>query len=151
MKRYGIAPALLALLCLGIVGCASGPSPTVRVVKTELRDWENPEDGKTYLVVLPTWKVEGELPVAEVWGSGVITGNAGQVDFSKRDKPLYRADALDPGTTLHATHIPDDGLVVGVKDDVLAKTGENPQAEVYLIGYSEWQQYGSDTQGGAGP
>lgn len=145
------AALLTALAALALGGCANGPAPTVTLISADMKEWQSPADGKTYLVAMPTWKVEGEMPVAEVWGTGRLTGPTGTLDFTGDGKPLYRADALDPGTTLAAQHLPEDGVLIGEKDEVLAKTGENPRMELWLFGSDSWSDDGGGGSDGKSP
>ncbi|MBI5706902.1 MAG: hypothetical protein HZC36_07925 [Armatimonadetes bacterium] len=150
MKQTLKALLLLAVATLALAGCSGEPAPTVMLLRSDIKEWRSPEDGKTYLVAMPTWKVEGDLPVAEVWGTGRLTGTQGSFDFTNNDKPIYRADALDPGTTLAAQHLPEDGVLIGEKDEVIAKIGDDPKLELWLWGLerrSEAQGSGSDGKG----
>lgn len=146
MKNKLKAALLLAAASLSFAGCSNGPTPTVTLLSAEIKEWENPKEGKTYLVAMPTWKVEGEVPISEVWGTGRLTGPKGSMDFTGDGKPLYRADALDPGTSLAAQHLPEDGVLIGEKDEVLAKTGPDPTMQLWLFGHEKWTE---ETGGGA--
>lgn len=150
MNQMLKALLLLAAATLGLAGCSSEPAPTVTLLSSDIREWQSPEDGKTYLVAMPTWKVEGDLPVAEVWGTGRLTGPKGSFDFTNNDKPIYRADSLDPGTTLAAQHLPEDGVLIGAKDEVIATTGEDPKMELWLWGLEKWSAEQGGNAGGAG-
>ena len=129
--QRGLLAASLAFVCATFSGC-SNVSSGVSLLDTKIQEWKSPIDGRTYMLAVPTWSVIGNEPVAEVWATAVATGPKGEWTPEGPKKPLYRGDALDPGTTFHPTNLPEDAVTLGILEEVLSKTGPNPKVEVSL-------------------
>lgn len=139
LKRALFALGAIALGWIVTYGCSRGmASHQITVVNAEVRDWTNPDDGKTYLAVAPTWKNEGPEAVRTVWLAVELEGPKGKfpVSESETDKPpfvSYSGDPVEPGSTIHPTDAEDSFAVLGVKEVVLAKTGPNPKPNVSVV------------------
>lgn len=140
MKRALLALGSIALGVLMLNGCSTAGTAgqNVTIVDAEVRDWTNPDDGKTYLAVAPTWKNEGEKAVQTVWMSVELEGPKGKFPEKESDseKPpfvSYSGDPVEPGSTVHPSDAEDTFAVLGLKEEVLAKTGPNPKANVSVI------------------
>jgi len=137
MKRALYALGAIALGVLMLMGCNRESADAVRIIDAPVQDWTNPEDGKTYIVVAPTWTNEGELPIRELELVVQLMGPKGQfpregdID-STTPTLLYRGDPIDPGTTFRPSDSQDTFVVIGEKDAVLEVTGPDPTATVWV-------------------
>ncbi len=146
MKRALLALASLALGLLIVNGCSHEGrldlSSQIEVASAEVKDWTNPEDGKTYLVVAPSWKNSGPEGVREVTlRVSKLTGPKGEYpphvekydpETATHERPwiIYRGDRVESGSTMHPSDARETFAVMGLKEEVLAITGPNPKAEV---------------------
>lgn len=143
MKRALVALAAIGLGLLIVNGCANGGAPNlapqIHVTKAEVRDWIDPQDGKTYLAIAPTWKNEGPEPVKEVFLAAELQGPKGKYvpqgasDGIRSPYLHYRGDPLDAGSVMSPSDDVESLIVLGPKEEVLAKTGENPVATVEAV------------------
>jgi len=138
MKRALYALGALALGIFIVMGCNSGAAAGVRVTDAEVKDWTNPDDGKTYLVVAPTWTNEGKEAVREVRILATLKGAAGEYPNESTPETVnnslhYRGDPVDPGSTMRPSDSPDSFIVMGEKEVVLAATGPDPKAEAMVF------------------
>ena len=150
MKRALLALASLALGLLIVNGCSHDERPDlssqIEVASAEVRDWTNPDDGKVYLVVAPSWKNGGPEGVREVTLLvSKLTGPKGEYPphvekydekTATHEEPwiFYRGDLVDAGSTMHPSDARETFAVMGLKEKVLAITGENPLAKVEVCG-----------------
>lgn len=109
----------IALLLPFLGGCdpkVANATAGIEVVSVRLDDWTNPEDGKVYVVALPTWKNNGKEAVRQVTFLASIEGK--DVEQPKNDpkKPHYNNEVVEPGTTVTPSQVPDDGVVLGEKE-----------------------------------
>jgi hypothetical protein len=109
----------VALLLPLLGGCntkVAEATAGIEIVSVKLDDWTNPEDGKVYVVALPTWKNNGKEAVRQVSFLAAIDGK--DVDQPKNDlkKPHYNNEVVEPGTTVTPSQVPDDGVVLGEKE-----------------------------------
>jgi hypothetical protein len=147
MKRALFALASLTLGLLIVNGCnTSGQtnlSAQIKILDAEVREWTNPDDGKVYLAVAPTWKNEGPEPVRNVVIAAMVEGPNGTFptdgeggsfghDLPKNVSPFawYNGDPVEAGSTIAPTDDVESLAVLGLKEEVLAKTGANPRAKV---------------------
>src|SRR6185369_16484270 len=152
MKRALFALGSFALGWLIVNGCNNDGRPDlsshIRVTNAEVRDWTNPDDGKTYLIVAPSWTNEGPEAVREVTLLvSEVKGSKGKFPKPYDDKDpnpskeepwiTYRGDPVEKGSTIHASDAKETFAVMGLKDEVLAITGENPEATVEVASAHE--------------
>jgi hypothetical protein len=146
MKRALYALGSLALGWLIANGCAPDSRPDlssqIKVTSAEVKDWTNPDDGKTYLVVAPSWKNEGPEAVREVTLLvSKLKGTKGEypphIDTydeksTTHEQPwiAYKGDPVEAGSTMNPSDAKETFAVMGLKDEVIAKTGESPEASV---------------------
>lgn len=109
----------VALLLPFLGGCdpkVASATEGIEIVSVKLDDWTNPEDGKVYVVALPTWKNNGKEAVRQVSFLASINGN--EVDQPKNDlkEPQYNNEVVEPGTTVTPTDVPGDGVILGEKE-----------------------------------
>jgi hypothetical protein len=139
MKRWFIAS--IAVMSFGALlgGCAEGSSTPfdVSIVEAKLQEWTSPDDGKTYLLAIPTWENVGERALVEVWMRAKLTGPKGEFESPEPLKPHYCGDEILPGTTFKSSSLPEDAIVVGENEEVLARTGPNPGVEILAVGLTE--------------
>ena len=140
MKRALFALGAIALGLLMLNGCSSAgtASHQISIVNAEVRDWTNPDDGKTYLAVAPTWKNDGPEAVRTVWLAVELEGPKGKfpaddADTDKAPFVSYSGDPVEAGSTIHPSDAEDSFAVLGIKEEVLAKTGPNPKANVSVL------------------
>ena len=130
----------IALLMPFVAGCnpeAVAATEGIEVVSIKLEDWKNPEDGKTYVVALPTWKNNGKAAVRQVMFVAAIEGK--DVDQPKNDlkEPQYNNEVVEPGTTVTPTNVPGDGVILGEKEtlkdikaeDVVIRAFASPKSD----------------------
>lgn len=143
MKRALYALGAIALGLLLVTGCRRDLAANgVRVTDVVLQDWKNPEDGKTYLVVAPTWTNEGPDEVRRVLIYAALQGPTGNYPNDKTPETVnpfleYRGDPVEAGTTIRPSDHPDTFIVMGEKEAVLAETGPDPKAEAFVWGASK--------------
>lgn len=149
MKRALYALASLALGLIIVYGCQNGglgPTAQITVQGAEVREWTDPDDGRVYLVVAPTWKNEGPGAVRDVALVASLKGPSGAYPTDEEFKALseslpksvlpfvwYHGDPVDGGSTIHPSDASDTFAVLGLKEDVLKRTGPNPGAKVEVV------------------
>lgn len=139
MKRALFALGAIALGLIIVTGCnRDAAAANVQIVDSTVRDWTDPDDGKTYLVVAPTWTNSGAEPLRDVLLMAVLKGPKGQYpieeDANASTPSLhYRGDPIDPGTTMRPSDAEDTFMVIGEKEAVLAATGPDPKAETFVM------------------
>ncbi len=136
MKNATLAACAALVACWVLLGCAEGSTiwREVTILDAKLQEWTSPDDGKTYLLAVPTWRNDSESEIVEVWMAAKLAGASGSFQSPDPEKPLYCGNELPPGATFHPTTLPDDAVIVGERDIVFAETGPKPKVEFVAVG-----------------
>ncbi|MCC7230119.1 MAG: hypothetical protein IT203_06975 [Fimbriimonadaceae bacterium] len=109
----------------------------IEVVSVRLEDWKNPEDGKTYIVAMPTWRNNGSSPVRQATFFAHIDGLDEKLQSNDEPKePQFFGGIADTGVTVTPAKVPQEGVVLGVKEDIEKALGKlKPEAvQVEAVG-----------------
>jgi hypothetical protein len=143
LRRALYAAGAIALGLLLTYGCerTALQAAQVTIVDAEVREWTNPDDGKVYLAVAPTWRNDGPEDVRSVWILVSLKGPKGEfpsevADPDKSPYVLYSGDPVAAGSTVHPSDSPDTFAVLGPKDEVLVATGPGPTALAEVVASS---------------
>ncbi len=120
MNKINAVLLSIALFLPIVIGCRPeevAATEGIEVVSVKLEDWTNPKDGKQYVVALPTWKNNGKEPVRQVSFWPELKGMEWKEPEGFNEGPTYYGDAVEPGTTVEPVKTPQDGVVLGSKDE----------------------------------
>ncbi len=120
-KMHGVLLGITLLLSLVNTGCdpkVAASSEGIEVVSVKLEDWTNPTDNKVYVVALPTWKNSGKDAVRQVTFLASIKGDGVEQPKNDTQEPQFYGQAIEPGTTVEPKRIPEDGVVLGEKNQL---------------------------------
>lgn len=143
-KLNAILLGIALFLPMLFVGCDPTKSPQIDVVSVKLEDWKNPKDGLTYVVALPTWKNGGSVALRQASFFAAIKGSNDQLPTA--DEPQFYGAIVEPGTTVTPQRIPEDGVVLGVKEDLEKKYGPLDPSKVEIGGIASVDDYNPPTK-----
>lgn len=118
-KVHAVLLGIVLLLSIVGVGCdpqVAAASSGIEVVSVKLEDWTNPEDGKVYVVAMPTWKNSGEVAFRQVTFTAAIKGDESVQPHDQSDEPQFHGAAIEPGTIVEPKQVPDEGVILGDKE-----------------------------------
>ena len=118
-KVNAVLLGIVLLLSIAGIGCdpqVAAASSGIEVVSVKLEDWTNPEDGKVYVVAMPTWKNNGKAAVRQVTFTAAIKGDESVQPSNQSDEPQFHGAAIEPGTTIEPDQVPDEGVILGEKE-----------------------------------
>jgi|GEM_PF-6859653 len=141
-KLHAVLLGIVIFLPVFLTGCDPSKTPQIDVVSVKLEDWKNPKDGMTYVVALPTWKNAGNDAVRQVAFMADIKGAKEKAaEPAEPAEPQFYGAIVEPGTTVTPQRIPEDGVVLGVKEDLEKKYGPLDPSKVEVVGFGSIEDY----------
>jgi len=135
----------IALFLPLLVGC-NGPLETdIKVTSVKLQDWKDPKDGYVYLVALPTWTNGGKEAVRQVAFVANIKDAEAYASPEPKEPQFYGA-IVEPGTTVKPERIPEDGVILGVKQELEEKYGKLDADRIEMVGFGSAEEYKPKSQ-----
>ena len=127
----------LGILATAIAGCANeslSKLTDVEIVSVRLADWRDPDSGKVFVVAMPKWKNAGTQDIQQVIFAANVKGKEGTTGREPHE-PQFYGTVVEPGTTVESHRVPEDGVILGEKSDLVEIAPED--VEMPGIGSSE--------------
>lgn len=133
-KTHAVLLGIALLLPIVGTGCdpkVAAATEGIEVVSVKLEDWKDPKDGKVYVVALPTWKNNGKDAVRQVTFVAEIKGDKATQPKNEPAEPQFFGAPVENGTTVEPKRIPEDGVVLGEKENLKEVTADSVEVKAF--------------------